>query len=223
MKVYNIPLNADNLIQVYAHFSKMADEHSGIPGFAHGDSNVAGAGQTASGLSMLMTGASRGIKSVVRNIDNNIIARSIEKLYFFNMDYLSKENTVFDMKVVARGSSSLIAKEQQAVRLTEFLQTTNNPIDLQIMGLEGRRNLLIQSAKASEIETDRVIPERPEPIPQPPPMPPADGAQQSTAPGGPPIPGASPPAPQTLDAAGNAAQGQDNRLFPQDSVPQQRT
>ena len=216
LKIYNIPLNADNLIQVYSHFSKMADEHSGIPGFAHGDSNVAGAGQTASGLSMLMTGASRGIKSVIRNIDNHFIARSIEKLYYFNMDYLPKDNIVFDMKVVARGSSSLIAKEQQAVRLTEFLQTTNNPVDLQIMGLDGRKNLLLQAAKASEIETDRVIPERPEPIPTAQPAQPQAGAGGQT-------PGAPLPGPQTTDAAGNAAQGQDTRLFPQDSVPQMRT
>ena len=225
LKVYNIPLNADNLIQVFQHFVKLADENSGVPGYAHGDAGVGGAGNTASGLSMLMTHAARGIKSVIRNIDNYLIAKSIEKLYYFNMDYMPEQDMVFDMNIVARGSSSLIAKEQQAVRLTEFAQSTNNPVDLQIMGLEGRRNLLLQAAKANEIETDKVIPDRP---PSPPQMPmqqpgmPMDPNAQSALPGVVP-PGANPPAPASLDASGGKSQGEDFRTIKQNEVPQMRT
>jgi hypothetical protein len=69
IKVNHIPLNADKLIMVYNHFSKLADEESGIPAYSHGDPQVGGGGNTASGLSMLMTQAARGIKSVIRTIE----------------------------------------------------------------------------------------------------------------------------------------------------------
>jgi len=213
LKIYNVPMNADKLIQVYNHFQKLADEHSGVPSYAHGDSQVGGAGNTASGLSMLMTHAARGIKSVMRNIDNYLISRSIEKLYFFNMDYMPDSAIIFDMKVVARGSSSLIAKEQQAVRLTEFSQMVNNPVDLQIMGIEGRRQLLLQTARANEIETDKIIPDSGPAMQMASPI-----VQQ--APPMLPAPGSPPPSPANTDAAGNPTQGEDFRTIPQDRVVQ---
>jgi hypothetical protein len=216
LKVYNIPMNADKLIQVYNHFQRLADEHSGVPSYAHGDSQVGGAGNTASGLSMLMTQAARGIKSVIRNIDNYLISSSIEKLYYFNLDYQPTDTIIFDMKIVARGSSSLIAKEQQAVRLTEFAQSTNNPVDLEIMGIEGRKELLLQAARANEIETDKIIPDNPAMKNTQQPMAMLPAPQEPGMNG-------QPEGPASLDQAGNARQGEDFRTIPQDRVPQMRT
>lgn len=208
IKIYNVPLNADRLIQSYNHFSKMADEHSGIPSYAHGDTQVGGAGNTASGLSMLMSSSSRGIKSVVRTIDNRIITTCVTRLYYLDIDYGLIDDLIFDMKIVARGSSALLAKEQQAVRLTEFMNATANPIDMEILGTEGRAELLRQSAAANDIDTSRLLPEENDSKPQQQMMPP---------PGmGAPLPGAA-----TLDAAGNMAQGEDSRLISHEAAPQQ--
>ena len=41
--------NANTLVAVYDRFSKLADEHSGIPAYMYGDLNVQGAGRTSSG------------------------------------------------------------------------------------------------------------------------------------------------------------------------------
>jgi hypothetical protein len=189
---------------------------------------------------MLMTQAARGIKSVIRSIDTALIAPSIEHTFYWNVDQGAFTDILCDMNIVARGSSSLIAKEQQAMRLTEFLQVTNNPVDLQIIGLEGRKDLLVQSAKANEIMIkgleDR--PALPPPMPgsQPPQIDPATGQpiEQPGGSGG--MPGQPPfggpgPQPQTpgappnkarLDAAGNKTQGEDQRLIPHKQAPQQR-
>jgi len=232
LKVYNIPMNADKLIPVYNHFSKLADDHCGIPSYEAGQSqgNAGGAQSTASGLSMLMTAAARGIKSVIRSIDMEVISPSIEFLFFWDLDNGQLDDMICDMNIEAKGSSSLIAREQQAVRINEFLQTTNNPVDMQIIGLEGRKDLLTQAAKASEINIkglENVILQKQLPAPPGATDPNAPPGAPGTPPGGSPgqglTPGAPLPAAQNTDAAGNQPQGQANRLFPQDQVPQQRT
>lgn len=208
LKVNHIPLNADKLIMIYNHFSKLADEESGVPAYSHGDPQVGGAGNTASGLSMLMTHAARGIKSVIRSIDKDIIATSIERLYYLNMEMEDNEEYIFDYHIVARGSSSLIAKEQQAVRLVEFLNATNNPVDFQIMGADGRQELLKQAAQAQDIDTDRILPEgKTEQLQLPQQGIPSEQFTQQS--------------PATLDAAGNRAQGEDTRLISHEQAPQQ--
>jgi hypothetical protein len=118
------------------------------------------------------------------------------------MEMEDSEEYIFDFHIIARGSSSLIAKEQQATRLTEFLTTTNNPVDVQIMGMEGRRNLLEQAAKANELDTDKIFPE-------------SAGMQPMSmdVPQGQPGEGGGPPAPASLDLAGNKTQGEDTRLI----------
>jgi hypothetical protein len=177
---------------------------------------------------MLMTAAARGIKSVIRSIDMEVISPSIEFLFFWDLDNGLLDDMICDLNVVARGSSSLIAREQQSVRINEFLQTTNNPVDIQILGLEGRKDLLVQAAKSSEIHI-KGLEDAPAPKQLPPPNvdPNAPPGEPGVPLGGPPgqglTPGAPLPAPATLDAAGNNAQGQDQRLFKQDQVGQQRT
>jgi len=59
---------------------------------------------------------------------------------------------------VAKGSISLQEKELQSVRRTEFLQATSNPIDLQIIGLMGRKALLEETAKAHGLDVEKLFP-----------------------------------------------------------------
>ncbi len=182
------------LIAVYNAFSKIADEHCGVPAYAHGDPQVGGGGNTASGLSMLMTQAARGIKAVIKTIDDKVIEPSVENQYFFNYDVEEAVEYIGDVKIVAKGSSSLLAKEQKALRLNEFAKSTANPIDFQIMGLEGRRYILKENAKSLDLETDKAVPDQP--------------FRMAPTPAQAPPPGA-----QTLDVAGNPAQGAGTELF----------
>ena len=157
---YMPPLIADRLQILYEFFMKLADEDSGIPRYAHGETQVGGAGRTASGLSMLMTHAARGVKMFIKNLDKGIIQQSVQKQFYYNLDYEElDEDLIGDVKVVAKGSSSMIAKEQQSVRRTEFMGMTNNPVDVQIMGLKGRKYLLDETAKSLEIDRDELFEE----------------------------------------------------------------
>ena len=48
--------------------------------------------------------------------------------------------------------------EAAQVRRNEFLAATGNPVDLQIMGIEGRAEILREAAKGLNLNPDKVIP-----------------------------------------------------------------
>jgi len=145
------------LMAVFERFSQMADEYSGIPRYLSGDT-TGGAGRTASGLSMLIGNAGKSIKQVVANIDVAVTTPLLERLYFHNMRYAEDTDLKGDVNIVARGAASLIAKDAAQVRRNEFLATTANPIDFQIVGVEGRHALLRESAKALDMNPDKIVP-----------------------------------------------------------------
>lgn len=150
--------HASELMTVFERFSILADEYSGIPRYMAGVEGTPGAGRTASGLSMMINNASKTIKSVVSAIDQRIIAPLLERLYYYNMRHSDDPDLKGDLNIVARGALSLIAKEAAQVRINEFLGATGNPVDMQIMGPEGRAYLLREAAKRLDLNTDKIVP-----------------------------------------------------------------
>lgn len=163
--------NAAELMGVFNHFSNLADEYSGLPKYMMGDTNVGGAGRTASGLSSLMSNSNRLMKQVMAAIDritSDVIGCLHQYLMQFEFDRFPE--LMGDIRIVPRGATSVMAREQLALRRSEFLQATGNPIDMQITGIDGRAYMLREQAKALELDTDRIVGHQP-----PPPMPPQPG------------------------------------------------
>lgn len=152
--------NSQTLMGVYERFSRLADDHSGIPAYIYGDTDVKGAGRTASGLSMLMGSAGKGIRQVVMHIDHDVIYKIVQRQFVYNMRYDPDEEIKGDAEVVARGAVNLAVKETVNVRRVEFLTATANPVDMEIMGLEGRAAILREVAKGLQMPTDDIIPSR---------------------------------------------------------------
>ena len=150
-------MNADVLMNVFQQFAKQADEVTGIPNYVYGSSAVSGAGRTASGLSMLMDNASKGIKQAVSNIDR-IVSGIVRRLYLHNMMYDDDPYIKGDFKVVAKGAIGLIHKEALQMRRNEFLVATANPIDSNIVGPEGRAYLLRELARGLQMDTEKIVP-----------------------------------------------------------------
>jgi hypothetical protein len=148
------------LMAIFEKFNVMADEYSGLPRYMAG-SPTAGVGRTASGLSMLMSNAGKAIKQVVANVDTRIMTPLIERLYDHNMIYSDDPELKGDVQIVARGAASLVNKENAQLRRNEFLQATANPIDMQIVGIQGRAELLREAAKNLDMNPDRVVPPMP--------------------------------------------------------------
>lgn len=158
IKFYQPNMNAEVLMNVYAAFAKQSDEVTGIPNYIYGSTGVSGAGRTASGLSMLMDNAAKGIKQAIAGIDR-VVSGSVHRLYIHNMIYDSDIYIKGDFNIVAKGALGLVAKEQINMRRNEFLQATANTVDMQIVGLEGRAYMLREVAKSLQMDTDKIIKE----------------------------------------------------------------
>lgn len=151
---------ATELMTVYDRFSRLADDHSGIPAYIYGDTDVKGAGRTASGLSMLMGSAGKGIRQVVMHIDHDVIHPIVRRQFVYNMRYDTDESIKGDVEIVPKGAVNLAVKETVNVRRVEFLNATANEIDMQIIGPEGRAAILREVAKGLQMPVDDIIPSR---------------------------------------------------------------
>lgn len=152
-------LNATILMKVFEFFSALADEYTGIPRYMSGESGgLGGAGRTAAGMSMLMNSSSRLMKGVVSNVDSVIISCTVtthRHILLYDQDMEHKG----DVKVVAKASQALLHRETQQLRINETLQNTMNPVDFQIMGPEGRLELLRGALRGIDaVDVDKVLP-----------------------------------------------------------------
>jgi hypothetical protein len=159
MMFFQPNMHVDELLKVYQYWYDQASEVTGIPAYVYGSADVGGAGETASGLSMLMNSAAKGLKSVAQNIDMYCITPTVEEAWLQIMLYNPKKARG-DIKVVARASAYLLVMEQLMVRRNEFLQLTNNPTDMAIIGNQGRAEILRETVKTLKIPVDRVVPDR---------------------------------------------------------------
>lgn len=154
MEFFQPDANVDQLLRVYSSMLTMADELSSIPRYMQGQgTGVGGAGRTAAGLSMLMENGNRTVKQTVSSIDNNVIESVVEDLNVFLA--LTRPDVVMegDISVVARGAVELMQRETLRMRRLEFLNLTNNPLDQQLVGVEGRFNLLKEIARDLQLPT----------------------------------------------------------------------
>jgi hypothetical protein len=150
VKFTDIPMHVTELVTAYRFLSGILDEHT-VPAFAHGDLQVGGAGNTSSGLAQLIAAASRSIKAVVSNIDDDIIIPYIQRCYDLNMSYSTDNSIKGDIRIVAKGVQALAAKEQSATRKNEFLLALSNPTFAQLMGEEKVKYIIEDIAKSHDI------------------------------------------------------------------------
>ncbi len=150
--------NTANLEKVIDLFRRFMDEETNMPSYTHGQ-QMPGLNKTASGMSMLMSAANVAVKGIIKNIDDYLIEPIIQSLYDWNMQWNDDESIKGDMQIIARGSTTLVAKEIQSQRLLQFAQMTANPVDAQ---LTDRQYLLRTIAEAMDIDAHKAVPERDE-------------------------------------------------------------
>jgi hypothetical protein len=154
-------MNSSELINVLDKFYQYADDWSLIPRYMGGSDSISGGiGRTASGMSMLFNAANKGLKGVVSNLDNSVLTPMLTTLYTYNMMFEEDESIKGDAQVEARGAVALMQIETLQLRRNEFLQATANEIDSQIVGVEGRSEILREVAKGLEMDVNRIIPPR---------------------------------------------------------------
>ena len=155
-------MHASELMGIYTSFARQADEVTGIPAYTYGGESPGGAGNTASGLSMLMGAASKGVRQMVSTCDRSIIRTNVTRLYEHNLEHSDDESIKGDVRVVPAGAVAIMQKETLRMRRIEFLGLTANPLDMEIIGIDGRAEVLRSVADSLEMHTDRVVPSREE-------------------------------------------------------------
>lgn len=160
VQFFTIPSVANELLGVYEKFELKADDVTMIPRYSYGNDRTGGAAQTASGLSMLLESASKGIKDAIRHIDEGLIIPRVEMEFYTTMLRGDLEFTG-DIEVIAHGSQSLTLAGAEQMRRNEFLQVTANPIDQKLMGAIGRAEILRKMTRDLNLGED-IIPNRQE-------------------------------------------------------------
>lgn len=150
------PSVAGELMSVYEKFSDLADEYSGIPKVLMGLGAPGGAGRTATGLDKMITSASKVMKAVVHNIDS-MIESVLVRLHTHLIYHLQDPQVSGDVTIMATGSDSVLQRDALALRRNEFLMNTANPIDMQIVGMQGRAHLLAEQAKTLGMDPDKIV------------------------------------------------------------------
>lgn len=216
LKFFMPEMKARELQGIIDGFRKYMEDHTGIPSYAYGMSNQGGAGRTATGLSMLMNQAGKGIKNVMGKFSDNVINGSVKRTFQYEMLFGADDSIKGDLEVQARGVAALLAKEQLLIRKAELLTLTNNPTDMGIIGIEGRAEMLRDVLKSGYMNVDRIIPPQKEirrkveeAQKQAQEQQLAQAQQMAMGQGQ----GQQPTSPRLLDATGRPVQGTDNELF----------
>ena len=147
---YQPQMHTQELINAWQFFSKVLDEMT-VPAYAQGASQSGVTAGTATVFTQLLAAASRSIKAVVANIDDDVITPFIQMCYDYNMKFSDDDTIKGDARVVAKGVSGLLAKEQQSQRKVEYMQMASTPLLAQILGQQNLGSILAQVAKSNDI------------------------------------------------------------------------
>jgi len=147
------PNVAGENMQLFDKARVLADESTGFPSFAHGQTGVSGVGRTASGISMLMSAANGSIRTVVKNIDDYLLAPIGRAFFAFNMQFDFDEGIRGDLEVKANGTESLMANEVRSQRLMQFLQVASNPMLAPFAKMD---YIVREIAKSMDLDPDKV-------------------------------------------------------------------
>ena len=147
------PNVAQENLQLFDKARVLADESTGFPSFAHGQTGVSGVGRTASGISMLMGAANGTIKTVIKNVDDYLLRPLGEGLFRFNMQFDFDPEIKGDLEVKARGTESLMANEVRSQRLMQFLQVASNPA---LAPFAKFQYIIREIAKSLDLDPDKV-------------------------------------------------------------------
>ena len=147
------PNVAQENLQLFDKARVLADESTGFPSFAHGQTGVSGVGRTASGISMLMSAANGSIRNVVKNVDDYLIRPLGKSFFAFNMQFDFDEDIRGDLEVRASGTESLMANEVRSQRLMQFLQVAQNPTLAPFAKMD---YIIREIAKSMELDPDKV-------------------------------------------------------------------
>ena len=148
---FEINSHINELMVIINQAKAMLDEESGTTP-EQGDTGLAP--RTNLGVAMTMNSHNIDVRRAAKNWDDDITKPFLGRLYDWNMQYNDNEEIKGDYRVVARGSSTLLAKEMQQAQLMQFAQLSMNPVlgpTTKFLPLQRK------IAQALQLEADEVV------------------------------------------------------------------
>lgn len=157
VEFYQPQSNANDLLTVFKAFIELSDDVSAIPKYIGGQAS-GGAGRTASGLAMLMGNASKILQTVAANVDRDVFEVALIQLT--DLVLLSDTTGILtgSEDIYVQGVNVAVQRETQRQRQLEFLQHTANPMDMDIIGIAGRGEVLRSVSQTIGLDGDKVVP-----------------------------------------------------------------
>lgn len=155
--IYSISINnvAPAHIQAFDKARQLADEATGQPSYAQGSAIGQTGVRTAAQTSMLMQAAAGNIKQVIRNIDEYLLEPLGQAYFNWNMQFNKDAKCEGAIKIVAKGTTSLMQKEVQSQRLLQFLQIlSSNPALLPFGNID---YILKQLALTLDLDPEKAV------------------------------------------------------------------
>lgn len=148
--------NSESLMAALEKWELKADDSTGIPRYTYGNERAGGSADTATGLSMLMNNAAKGLRRAISNIDLNVIAPTINDTFTNEMLYNPDMSIKGDSIVVPRGAAAILIRESMQQRRLQYLTLVTNPLLAQILGQKAILSVLREVAAVMELPEDVV-------------------------------------------------------------------
>jgi hypothetical protein len=145
---------ANENMMMFKEFRQIADESTGIPSVSHGQTGVTGVGRTSSGLNMILENASLNIKTVIRNIDDELLNPLGQMLFYWNNQFNYENLPQGDYNIIATGIRSYTKQEVKVQRLQTLLGLVQNPALAPMVKLP---YIIRELVKGMDMDPDAVI------------------------------------------------------------------
>lgn len=131
--------NQGDLYSIFEAAQQLADTETNLPILLQGEGVNGGPGaQTKGGMQMLMNNSNIVLRSAVKNFDDGISVPTVRRFYDYHMIYTDRAEIKGDFDIVAKGTSVLIAREEQQEKLMMLSQVAaNNPVFSELTNWQG--------------------------------------------------------------------------------------
>lgn len=151
-QLIEIPMHQPELAAIIAMAQDLADKETGSPQLTQGEQGSAP--DTVGGMQLLMNNANVVLRRLVKQFDDYVTKKHIQRYYDFNMCYSEKPEIKGDFMIKARGSSALLVRDAQNTALTNLLQLAQSP---GLAPLVKMRDLFVKVLEGQHLHPDDIV------------------------------------------------------------------
>ena len=149
--------NAQELLAIINECRQWADSRSGVPKYLVGGEPPPGVGRTASGISMLLNSAAKGIRRVVITVDRDVVCPLLKRIYEKNLMDSDDASVLGDLEVAPAGAVETLVKAELAERRLGLIDALGKSPDAELVGLRARANVWREAFRSVEMDGPAVL------------------------------------------------------------------